>query len=282
MRNFLLSNFNLLIRLLQFLNKSKNKMSAIVLRAIDEDIQLRKNAIEQFNASIQVELNTIEQLKASIQTELNAIQDLETARKTVIKVMPVIVPDVQAVQVETVAEKAIAPAVQVETVAEKPIVPAVPVKKATKKTIGTQDSSLSPDNYLSVDKKRNVLSNDKKLTDTDFDIYQQFDAKCIHKEKGKAKYNLFYEDQLLHWINEKGEYSSTYMSGTQFTPFGPHNDDPFKASLFGRVNSKIKGLIYFRKQSEQTSEPTSAKNSEQTSVINSELNMNDESVFPSL
>jgi hypothetical protein len=264
-------------------------MSVTVLRAIDEDIQMRKNAIEQFNASIQVELNTIEQLKASIQTELNAIQDLETARKTVIKVMPVIVPDVHVVQVETLSEKPIVPAVQVETVAVKAISHDVPVKKSSKKTIVAKDS-LSPDDYSSVDKKPKVLSNDKKLTDCDFDIHHLFDVKCIHKEKGKALYNLYDNGQLLHWINDKDEYSSTYMSGTQFTPFGPHNDDPFKASLFGRVNSKIKGKIYFGTQSDPISKKTYAKTfeqtfeqtSEQTSAGTPELNMNDESVFPSL
>ena len=273
-------------------------MSATVLRAIDEDIQIRKNAVEQFNASIQNELNVIEQLKASIQLELNAIQDLETARKTFIKVMPVIVPAVKpsahvvqvieepSAPVETVDVKSIVPVVQF---IEEPIAPEVPVIKTTKKIIVSQDS-LSPDDYLSVDKKRSVLSNDKKLTDTDFDIYQQFDAKCIHKEKGKAKYNLYYEGQLLHWIDEKGEYNSTYMSGSYLTPFGPHNDDPFKAYLFGRTNQRVKGVIYFRDQSEQISKKNYAKNSEQTtaktSVKNSEqiskIDMDNKKEFPSL
>ena len=134
------------------------------------------------------------------------------------------------------------------------------------------------------------MSNDKKLTDSDFDIYQQFDAKCIHKEKGKAKYNLYYEGQLLHWIDEKGEYSSTYISGSYLTPFGPHNDDPFKASLFGRTNQRVKGVIYFRDQSEQISKKNYAKNSEQTtaktSVKNSEqiskIDMDNKKEFPSL
>ena len=269
-------------------------MSATVLRAIDEDIQIRKNAVEQFNASIQNELNVIEQLKASIQIELNAIQDLETARKTFIKVMPVIVP---ASQVKTVAEKPIALAVQVETVAEKAIVPSVqviekqiahdlPVKKSSKKTVVTQDSLLSTDDYSSVDKKPKVLSNDKKLTDCDFDIRHLFDVKCIHKEKGKAQYNLYEKGQLLHWINDKGEYNSTYMSETQFTPFGPNNDDPFKAPLYGRGHLKVKGKIFFGTQSDPISKKTSAKTSEQTSAKTSEqtseLNMDDVSVFPSL
>ena len=150
-------------------------MSATVLRAIDEDIQIRKNAVEQFNASIQNELNVIEQLKASIQLELNAIQDLETARKTFIKVMPVIVPGVKpgdhvvqvieepSAPVKTVDVKSIVPVVQF---IEEPIAPEVPVIKTTKKIIVSQDS-LSPDDYLSVDKKSSVLSNDKKLTDSD-------------------------------------------------------------------------------------------------------------------
>jgi len=272
-------------------------MSATVLRAIDEDIQIRKNAVEQFNASIQNELNVIEQLKASIQIELNAIQDLETARKTVIKVMPVIVP---ASLVETLAEKPIAPDVQVETVTVKPIAHVVqvieeqiaqdvPVKKSSKKTIVAKDS-LSPDDYSSVDKKPKVLSNDKKLTDCDFDIRHLFDVKCFHKEKGKAQYNLYEKGQLLHWINDKGEYNSTYMSETQFTPFGPHNDDPFKAPLYGRGHLKVKGKIFFGTQSEPISKKISAKNSEQTSEPISkktsaetlELNMNDVIVFPVL
>jgi hypothetical protein len=263
-------------------------MSSTVLDAIAEEIKNREAVVEKLNASIQSELIKIQALKNarnSIAETMNVIVLVDNpcaTTETLHVVVPVVKPCDHVVQVieepiaavETVDVKSIAPVVQV---IEEPIAHVVPVKKTTKKIVVQQDS-LSPDDYLSVDKKRSVLSNDKKLTDTDFDIYQQFDAKCIHKEKGKAKYNLFYEDQLLHWINEKGEYSSTYMSGTHFTPFGPHNDDPFKASLFGRVNSKIKGLIYFRKQSE----PTSAKNSEQTSVINSEINMNDESVFPSL
>ena len=229
---------------------------------------------------IQMHMDTIEKLKASIQIELDEIKVLEDMRDSYFKNKTIIVP------VETVAVKAIVPSVPVETVAEKPIVPAVLVKKATKKTIGTQDSLLSPDDYLSVDKKRNVLSNDKKLTDTDFDIYQQFDAKCIHKEKVKAKYNLYYEGQLLHWINEKGEYSSTYTSGTNFTPFGPNNGDPFKASLFGRTNQKVKGWLFFGTQSNPTSAKTSAKNSEQTSEQTSEqiskIDMDNEKEFPSL
>ena len=273
-------------------------MSATVLRAIDEDIQIRKNAVEQFNASIQNELNVIEQLKASIQLELNAIQDLETARKTFIKVMPVIVSDVKpSAHVVQVIEEPITPSVQVEIVdvksiahvvqvIEEPNAHAVPVKKTTKKIVVQQDSLLSPDDYLPVDKKRSVLSNDKKLTDTDFDIYQQFDAKCIHKEKGKAKYNLYYEGQLLHWIDEKGEYNSSYISGSYLTPFGPHNDDPFKASLFGRTNQRVKGVIYFRDQPAKTSAKTSVKTSEQSSAKTSELiskiDMDNKKEFPSL
>jgi len=244
---------------------------------------------------IQMHMDTIEKLKASIQIELDEIKVLETMRDSYFKIKTITVPDVPAVPVEKVPvvlsvvkpsastvlviKEPIAPVVQV---IEKQIAHDLPVKKSSKKTVVTQDSLLPTDDYSSVDKKPKVLSNDKKLTDCDFDIRHLFDVKCIHKEKINAKYNLYYEGQLLHWINEKGEYSSTYKSGTNFTPFGPHNDDPFKASLFGRTNQRIKGEIYFGKQSELTSKPTSAKTSEHTSAKTSELNMEDVSVFPSL
>ena len=259
-------------------------MSSPVLVAIDAEIKLLEPVLEELNASLQ--------------SVLNKIQALKNARNTIAETLNVIVPVdtiVPAVQIETLAEKPIVPVALViekqiahaSQVIEEPIVPAVPVKKATKKTIGTQDSSLLPDDYSSVNNKtRKLLSNDKKLTDTDFDIYQQFDAKCIHKEKVKAKYNLYYEGQLLHWINEKGEYSSTYTSGTNFTPFGPNNGDPFKASLFGRTNQKVKGWLFFGTQSNPTSAKTSAKNSEQTSEQTSEqiskIDMDNEKEFPSL
>lgn len=233
-------------------------MSITVLRAIDEDIQMRKNAIEQFNASIQVELNTIEQLKASIQTELNAIQDLETARKTVIKVMPVIVPDVQDV-----------PTVQVETFVEKSVNPAIQIIEKPKDLIVQEKSIfiLSSDNYLSDDKNDNETTNKIKLLDRDFNFDQQFDVKCIRKEVGNAEYNLTHNGKLLHWINEKGKYSSTYKSGTKFTPF-----EPLKACLYYKDYEQIDGMIYFPKQSK-----TMVSNEEKSSEFNMDMKH-----FPSL
>ena len=247
-------------------------MSSTVLDAIDEEIKNREAIVEKLNATIQSELIKIQALKNarnSIAETMNVIVPVVTVVPVVqIETLPVVVPVVKpCAHVVEVIEKPIAPVETVDVksiahvvqVVEEPIAHSVPVKKTTKKTVVQQDSLLSPDDYLSVDKKRSVLSNDKKLTDTDFDIYQQFDAKCIHKEKGKAKYNLYYEGQLLHWIDEKGEYNSTYMSGSYLTPFGPHNDDPFKAYLFGRTNQRVKGVIYFRDQTEQISKKNSAK-----------------------
>jgi hypothetical protein len=214
-------------------------MSATVLRAIDEDIQMHKNAIEQLNGAIQI--------------ELNKIHALETARETFIKVMPVIAT---SVQVETLVEKPIAPTVPViekpiappVPVIEKPIAPSVPVITSTEKLIEpvVQDKPiflLSSDNYLSDDK---VSTDTIKLIDRDFNFDQQFDVKCISKEVGKAEYNLTHNGKLLHWINEKGKYSSTYKSGTKFTPF-----EPLKACLYYREYEQIGGLIYFPKQIKQ-------------------------------
>jgi hypothetical protein len=254
-------------------------MSSTILDAIDAEIKIREDVIEKLNASLQ--------------SELIKIQALKNARNTIAETLNVIVPVDTIVQIETLAEKPIVP---VALVIEKQIAPAVQVieeqiaqdvsvKKSSKKTIVAKDS-LSPDDYSSVDNKPKVLSNDKKLTDCDFDIRHLFDVKCIHKEKGKALYNLYEKGQLLHWINEKGEYSSTYMSETQFTPFGPNNDDPFKAPLYGRGHLKVKGKIFFGTQSDPISKKNSAKNSEQTSEPISkktpELNMNDVIVFPVL
>jgi hypothetical protein len=223
-------------------------MNPTFLSAVAEKIQKHLDTIQKNK-------DAIEQLNASNLIEMKEIQDLETARETFIKVMLGNAPTVQLV------EKHIFPVEQVETVAEKPIV--------------AQDS-LSTDGYSSVDNRRK--SNDKKLTDCNFNIRHLFVVKCIHKEKGKAKYNLYYEGQLLHWIDEKGEHNSTYMSGSHLTPFGSQNDEPFKASLFARANEIIKGRIFFRTQPDPISAETSAKNS----AKNSELNMDDVSDFPSL
>lgn len=271
-------------------------MNSTILDAVAGKIQMHMDAIQKNK-------DAIEQLNASNLIEMKAIQDLETAREIFIKEMLCNAPTVQVVEkhivpdehAETLAEKLIVPTiqviekptVQVKTVAVKTIAHAVPVETVDVKAIAPAVPSLLPDDYSSVNNKnRKLLSNDKKLTDTDFDIYQQFDAKCIHKEKVKAKYNLYYEGQLLHWINEKGEYSSTYTSGTNFTPFGPNNGDPFKASLFGRTNQKVKGWLFFGTQSNPTSAKTSAKNSEQTSEQTSEqiskIDMDNEKEFPSL
>ena len=254
-------------------------MSSPVLVAIDAEIKLLEPVLEELNASLQ--------------SVLNKIQALKNARKTIAETMNIMVPVektiVPAVQVETLAEKPIVHAVQViekqiaptVQVIEEQIAHDVPVKKSSKKTIVAKDS-LSTDDYSSVDKKPKVLSNDKKLTDCDFDIHHLFDVKCIHKEKGKALYNLYDKGQLLHWINDKDEYSSTYMSETQFTPFGPNNDDPFKAPLYGRGNLKVKGKIFFGTHSDPISKKTYAKTFEQTSEQTSEINMDDVSVFPRL
>jgi hypothetical protein len=272
-------------------------MSSTVLDAIDEEIKNREAIVEKLNASIQSELIKIQALKNarnSIAETMNVIVPVDKPSATIETlhvVVPVVKPCAHVVEViekpitpvETVDVKSFAPVVQV---IEEPIAHSVPVKKTTKKTVVQQYSLLSPDDYLSVDKKRSVLSNDKKLTDCDFDIRHLFDVKCIHKEKGKAQYNLYEKGQLLHWINDKGEYNSTYMSETQFTPFGPNNDDPFKAPLYGRGHLKVKGKIFFGTQSDPISKKTSAKTSEQTSAKTStetsELNMDDVSVFPVL
>ena len=240
-------------------------MSATVLRAIDEDIQVHKNAIEQFNASIQI--------------ELNKIQALETARETFIKVMPVIVsvekPSAPALA-ETVPvivsiEKPSAPTekVHVKTSEVKPssldtliktlgVKPSGQIKKIIVKPVKSVVSELSSDNYLSDDK--------------DFVFDHQFDVKCIRKEAGKAIYNLYHNGKLLHHINEKSEYSSNYMSGTKYTPFEPLKDESFKACLYYKDYEKVGGMIYFPKQSKQI--PSNEQKSSQFKMIKEE--------FPSL
>lgn len=246
-------------------------MSATVLRAIDEDIQMHKNAIEQLNASIQI--------------ELNKIQALETARETFIKVMPVIVPvekpsapapapiPIETVPVIVSVEKPSAPAltetVPVKTSEVKPssldtliktlgVKPSGQIKKLIVKPVKSVVTELSSDNYLSDDK--------------DFVFDQQFDVKCIRKEAGKAIYNLYHNGKLLQHINEKGEYSSNYMSGTKYTPFEPLKDESFKACLYYKDYEKVGGMIYFPKQSKQI--PSNEQKSSHFKMIKEE--------FPSL
>ena len=240
-------------------------MSAKFLDAIVEEIQMHKDIIEKY--------------KVSIQTELNTIQALETARETFIKVMPVIVP------IEKPSAPALAETVPVIVSVEKPSAPieTVPVKTsevkpssldALIKTLGVKPSGqikklivkpvksvvaeLSSDNYLSDDK--------------DFVFDQQFDVKCIRKEAGKAIYNLYHNGKLLQHINEKGEYSFNYMSGTKYTPFEPLKDESFKACLYYKDYEKVGGMIYFPKQSKQI--PSNEQKSSHFKMIKEE--------FPSL